>query len=95
MITKGTQLLLNTVVESFWNTISTLPSPFEGLVDVRSSSQKTDTYSWFGDPDMPEELVANRNFKSLPEQSYTLEGSFDVTYCRYLCTCINGSNCPC
>lgn len=77
MLTQGSELLAKTVQASFWNTFNfNYSDPFAGLVDVRSSTQLTDTYAWLADPDMPEEWVGDSDFKSLLEYSLTGKNKF-------------------
>jgi phage major head subunit gpT-like protein len=71
MLTSGIALLLKTAQQSFWNTYYAIPDPFSGLVYMRQSTQKTDTYAWLGGAPMPEEWAGDGNVKVANEYSYT------------------------
>lgn len=71
MATDATQLKLKTAVQSFWNSYYSIPDPFEGLVSVRESTQKTDTYTRLGAAPMPVEFSGDRQGKVTNEYTFT------------------------
>lgn len=65
-------LLLKTAEASFWNTLTGVPDPFMGIVNERTTTQKTDTFSRFGAAPMPEEWVGDRKVQPLPELNFSV-----------------------
>ena len=70
--TQGIELLKKTAVQSFWNRYTTEPDVFEGLMDVRQSTQSTDTLPRFGSAPMPAAMLGDLEYKAANEYSYTV-----------------------
>src|SRR3990170_6398660 len=70
MLTYGSALQQKTATQSFWNSYYSIPDPFDGLVYVRPSTQKTDTYTRLGAAPMPEVWVGDRKAQTANEYSY-------------------------
>lgn len=71
MYTEAVEILQRTWQQSFWNTMYTIPDPFDGLYAVEPSTQKTDTRARFGAAPMPEQWVGDREGKPLNEYTQT------------------------
>jgi hypothetical protein len=70
--TQGIELLKKTAVQSFWNRYTTEPDVWEGLLDVRQSTQETDTLPRFGSAPMPAAMIGDLEYKAANEYSYSI-----------------------
>ena len=76
MKSAGSSLVQKTAVQSFRNGFLGLSDDFAGLLYTRPSTQKTDTYTRFGAPPMPERWVGDRVPKVVNEYDFSATNEY-------------------